>query len=99
MGAVSLDRVLGDEQLSSDLAIAESAGDQVQDLELARGDAEALLLRCVRGEGGTLFHARARNRDEDFPHDDPLASAGYAQPEPDAKAREQGGNKRAIHLD
>ena len=46
-GAMGLYGVLGDEELSGDLAIAEAAGDEGEDLELAGGDAEALLPDCV----------------------------------------------------
>src|ERR1700679_853 len=46
-GAVGLHGVLGNEQLSCNLAIAEAAGDEGEDFELAGGDAEALLLSCV----------------------------------------------------
>src|ERR1041385_6540706 len=46
-GAVGLYGVLGDEELSGDLAIAEAARDQGQDFELAGRDAEAPLLRCI----------------------------------------------------
>src|SRR5437879_5130483 len=49
-GAVGLYGVLGDEQLSGDLAVAEAAGDEGEDFELAGGDAEALLLGCVWSE-------------------------------------------------
>jgi hypothetical protein len=42
-GTVGLYRVLGDEEMRGDLAIAEAAGDQSEDFELAGGDAEALL--------------------------------------------------------
>ena len=49
-GAVSLHGVLGDEELSGDLAIAEATGDEVEDFELAGGDTEALLPVCVGSE-------------------------------------------------
>jgi len=49
-GAVGLYGVLGDEELSCDLAIAETASDEGEDFELSVGDAEALLLGCVWGE-------------------------------------------------
>jgi hypothetical protein len=96
-GAVGLDGVLGDEELSGDLAVAETAGDEVQDLELAGGDAEALLPGGVWSE--SHFGARVRNRDEDFSYDDCLATACDAEAEPDAEGGEEDGDEGAIDLD
>ena len=50
-GTVGLDGVFGNKKLGGDLAIAEAAGDQGEDFELARRDAEGLLLRRIRSEG------------------------------------------------
>ena len=50
-GAVGLDGVFGDEELRGDLAIAEAAGDQGEDLELAGRDAEGLLAGRVGTKG------------------------------------------------
>jgi hypothetical protein len=57
--AVGLYGVLGDEELSGDLAIAEAAGDEGEDFELAGGDAEALLPGCVGSESRSWLGARA----------------------------------------
>ena len=48
-GTVCLDGVFGDEELRGDLAIAEAAGDQGEDFELACCDAEGLLAGLVLG--------------------------------------------------
>ncbi len=50
-GTVGLDRVFGNEKLRGDLTIAEAAGDQGENFELARRDAEGLLLGRVGSEG------------------------------------------------
>src|ERR1700688_3782496 len=55
-GTVCLDGVFGNEKLSSDLAIAEAAGDQGEDFELACRNAEGLLAGRIGSEGD-----RARN--------------------------------------
>ena len=48
--AVGLHRVLGNEKLSGDFAIAKALGDQRQNLELPRRDAERLLAGRVGSE-------------------------------------------------
>src|SRR5271168_4071915 len=50
-GTVCLDGVFGDEKLRGDLAIAEAAGDQGEDFELAGRDAEGLLPGRIGSEG------------------------------------------------
>ena len=98
-GAVGLYDVLGDEELSGDLAIAEAAGDEVEDFELAGCDAEALLSGCVGSESWSWLGARAGGRDEDFSYHDRLPSACDAEAEPDAKGREENADERAVELD
>ena len=56
---MGLDGVFGDEKLRGDLAIAEAAGDEGEDFELACGDAEGLLAGCVGSEGGSGAGASA----------------------------------------
>ena len=46
-----LDGVFGNEKLRGDLAIAEAAGDQGENFELACRDAKALLADRIGGEG------------------------------------------------
>ena len=46
-----LDGVFGNEKLRGDLAIAEVAGDQGEDFELACRDAEGLLVGRIGSEG------------------------------------------------
>jgi hypothetical protein len=48
---VCLDGVFGDEKLRGDFAIAEAAGDQGEDFELARRDTEGLLAGRIGSEG------------------------------------------------
>src|SRR5260370_39727995 len=73
-GTVCLDGVFGNEKLRGYLAIAEAAGDQGEDFELARRDAEGLLVGGIRSEGleGGSFRG-----DKDCPHHDRFA-AGLA---------------------
>jgi hypothetical protein len=51
---VCLDGVFGNEKLRGDLAIAQAAGDECEDFELARRDAEGLLPGRIGCEGGVL---------------------------------------------
>ena len=51
--------VLRDEKLRCDLAIAQAAGDEGEDFELAGGDAEVLLLGYVWSERRSWLGARA----------------------------------------
>jgi hypothetical protein len=96
---VCLDGVFGDEKLRGNLAIAEAAGDQREDFELACRDPEALLLGRVASKG---FSGGFR-RDKHFPHHDrfadSFATARDAEAEPDAEGREQDGHERAVQLD
>ena len=49
-GTMSLYRVLGYEELSGDLAIAQAASDEAENFELAGCNAQALLLCCIYGK-------------------------------------------------
>jgi hypothetical protein len=97
---VCLNSVFGDEKLRGDLSIAEAAGDQGEDFELAGGDAEGLLLGCVGSEG---LEGAGFRRDKHFPHHnrfaDRFATACDAEAEPDAKGREEDGDESAVELD
>src|SRR6202789_3022380 len=97
-GAVGLHGVLGDEELSCDLAIAEAAGDEGEDFELTVGDAEALLLSRVWTERRRRLGAAARGRAEDF-FRHRIPPARDAQAEPDAEGGEEDGHERAVELD
>ena len=105
---MGLDGVLGNEELRRDLTIAAAAGDQGEDFELARRDAEGLLLGCVGSEGfaGRGFRGGFRGN-QHFPHHDRLAD-GFAAPfatmrdaeaEPDAEGRKEYGDERSVELD
>src|SRR5579863_2289126 len=98
-GAVGLDGVFGDEKLSGDFAIAEAAGDEGEDFEFARGDAEGFLSGGVGSErlGGGGF-----GRDVDFSDDhgfaNDFATARDAKAEPNAKGGEESGDERAVEF-
>jgi hypothetical protein len=98
-GAVGLDRVFGDEELSGNLTIAETAGDEGEGFEFAGGDADALLLGWVGSEGRSRPGALVKSRGENFPRHDRLAPARDAQAQPDAKGGEEDGNEGAIKFD
>ncbi len=95
-----LDGVFGNEKLRGDLAIAEAAGDQGEDFELACRDAEGLLVGRIRSEG---FEGGGFRGDKHFPHHDRFADgfsiARDAETEPDAEGREEDGDERAVELD
>ena len=86
---MGLDGVLADEEAIGDLAVAETLGDEGEDFELARGDAEGVELGLVEGEGfgGDSFD------------DDRLAGFGELDAEPDAEAGEEDGDECAVDLE
>jgi len=99
-GTVCLDGVFGNEKLRGDLAIAEAAGDQGENFELARCDAEGLLVGRIGSEG---FAGGGFRGDKHLPHHDRFAD-GFAttrdtEAEPDAEGREEDGDERAVELD
>jgi len=97
---VCLDGVFGNEKLRGDLAIAEAAGDQGEDFELSRRDAEGMLVGRIGSEG---FEGGGFRGDQHFPHHgrfaDGFATARDAEAEPDAEGREEDGDERAVELD
>ncbi len=99
-GTVCLDGVFGNEKLRGDLAIAETAGDQGEDFELACRDAEGLLASCIGSEG---FQGGGFCGDKHFLHHDcfadDFATARDAEAEPDAEGREEDGDERTVELD
>ena len=95
-GTVCLDSIFGNEKLRGDLAITESAGDQVQDFELACRDAEGLLASSI---GNERFEGGCFDRNKHLLHNYGFAIARKAESEPDSEAREKNGNERAVELD
>src|SRR5215467_6948113 len=99
-GTVCLDGVFGNEKLRGDFAIAEAAGDQGENFELACRDAEGLLQGRIGSEG---FEGGGFRGDKHFPHHhrfaDGFAPARDAEAEPDAEGREEDGDERAVELD
>jgi hypothetical protein len=96
---VRLDRVFGNEKLRGDLAIAEAAGDQGKNFELACRYAEGLLVGRI---GSERFEGRGFCGDKHFSHHGfarGFAPACYAQPKPDAEGRKEGGDERDVDLD
>src|SRR5258708_40149851 len=73
-GTVGLDGVFGNEKLGGDLAVAEAAGDQGENFELAWGDAEGPLLGRIDREG---LEGGGFGGDKHFSHYDRLAD-GFA---------------------
>ena len=97
-GTVSLDGVFRDEEFRGDLTVAETAGDQGEDLELACRDAEGLLAVGIGSEGDGSFRGDKHFSDHDGFADD-FATARDAEAEPDAEGREENGDKRTVELD
>ena len=99
-GTVCLDGVFGNEELGGDLTIAEAAGDQGEDLELACGDAESLLLDRIGSEG---FERASFHGDEHFfdynCFADGFTPACDAEADPDAEGGKENGNEGAVDLD
>ena len=95
-GTVCLYGIFGNEKLRSDLAIAEAAGDQGENFELACRDAEGLLVGRIGSEG---LEGGGFCGDEHFPHHDRFATARDADAQPDAEGREEDGDERAVELD
>jgi hypothetical protein len=96
---VCLDGVFGNEELRRDLAIAEAAGDQGENFELACRYAESLLLGRI---GSERFKGGGFGRDKQFSNHGVaggFAPSRDAQPEPDAKGREEDGDESDVDLD
>src|SRR4051794_7222664 len=97
---VRLDGVFGNEKLAGDLAITQAAGDQRQDFQLARRDAEGLLASRIWSEG---FAGGGFRGDKHLPHHDrfadDFASTRDPEAEPDAEGREDKRYERAVQLD
>ena len=95
-----LDSVFGNEKLRGDFAIAQAAGNQGEDFELACRDSEGLLVGCIGSEG---FEGSCFRGDEHFLHHDrfadDFASARDAEAEPDAECREEDCDERGVELD
>ena len=97
-GAVGLYRVLGHEELSCDLAIAEAASNEGQDFKFADGYPKPLLLGCIWSERrGWLGDEVCRAADSS--QYSLLPSARDAQTEPDAKGGKEDGDEGAVQLD
>ena len=97
---MGLDGVFRNEKLRGDLAIAQAAGNQGENFELARRDAESLLAGGIGSEG---FEGGSFRGDRNFLHHDRFAD-GFTPPsdaeaEPDAESCEEDGDERAVELD
>jgi len=90
--------------MRGDLAVAEAAGDQGENFELACSNAEGLLLGGIGSKG---LEGGGFRGDKHFPHHDRfadrfpngIAAARDAEAEPDAEGREEDGDERAVELD
>jgi hypothetical protein len=90
---VRLDRVLGDEELLGDFAVAQALGDQLEDLELPRrdpqlADAPRVRRERLRGNGAR----RGRLRIGGF-------SLSERTPQPDARPGRKESDETGINLD
>src|SRR4051812_47981766 len=96
---MGFDRVFRNEELTSDLAVAEPASDQSKDFELAGGDAEALLPGHVWGERSNRLGHWNGCGDDDFFDNDGLPPGRDAETQPDAEGGKEDCDQRAIQLD
>src|SRR4051812_11462124 len=88
---VRLDRVLADVDALSDLPVAQALRNQLQDLELARGDAEGFDL-------GLIAHEFERCRHQNFADHHRFDASGELEAEPDSERGEYGGDQTAVDL-
>ena len=99
---MGLHGVFADEELIGDLAIAQSGGDEAENLELARRNAEFTGARLVDNERArrhrNFFDNRLRDRflNDRFFNNDLGFLSRERQPKPDAESSKEGGDKRAI---
>jgi len=77
--------VFAHEEAGGDFAIAETGGDQAEDLEFARGDGEF-------GEAGFIGDEGLGRLGGDFLNDDGGPFSGEGEAEPDAEGGEDGGD-------
>lgn len=89
---MGLHGVLAHEELFRNLAVAQPRGDETQNLELARRDAQLLSPRAVDDE-------RRGGCDRNFFHDYTLRAPGQLGAEPDAEAGEEEGDEAGVDLD
>ena len=80
-----LDGVFGNEKLHGDLAIAEAAGDEGEDFELACCDADRVLMVRI---GSESFWSGGVRRDKYLSDHDRFATARDAEAKPDSEGRE-----------
>jgi hypothetical protein len=96
---VGLHRILGNEELLPDLAVAQPLSDQGQDLVLTWGEADLLQFLSVGREGaGREEGGRDFPDDVDFLDDDDLLRARSSQSEVDAEEREDDSDQAAVDL-
>src|ERR1700690_872281 len=102
---MGLHRVFADEEPARDLAIAQPGGDEAENLQLARGDAELAPLGPVDYERAgwrrNFFDNRFRNRflNDRFLNDDRGFLSGERQSQPDTESGKHGGDQRTVDLD
>src|ERR1700741_237703 len=80
-----LDRVLRDEELLADLAVAEPGRDQAEDLVLAGREAEVFQLLRLERDPPTLPHAHFLHHDHFLLSGVPLTIEAQAQPSADCR--------------
>src|SRR5580698_11198135 len=84
--------VLTDEESFADLAVAEAASNELEDFQLAAGDAEAFT-------GGVVGDEVGCGRDRDFNFDDALAGGKKSGAKPDAGTGKEDGDQDAVDRD
>ena len=98
---MSFHRVFADKKFGRDLAVAQALGNQLQNFQLARRDAQAFAFFCVGNErfatGGAGRGDRRRYRN--FLHHNRLACFGQLQAQPNAQHRENRGGEATVNFD
>ena len=89
---VSLHRVLTHEQPGGDLTVAQPAGNQRENLELARSQAETLNAGQVWGEPGA-------GGDDHFANDHSFGRSRKLESQPDSEAGKEEGYEPAVDLE
>jgi hypothetical protein len=89
---MGLHGVFADEEAGGDFAIAEAGGDEAEDFEFTRSDAEL-------GEAGFVGDEGVRRLRRDIAEDSWRLFPGEGEAEPDAEGGEERGDEGAVDFD
>src|SRR5271166_6878713 len=98
---MSLHRVFADEEPVGNLPITQPGGNEPENLQLARSDAELAYARLIDNErtrGQRRYFPDDRFCDDCLLDDDRRLLSGEGLSEPDAESGKQDGDQRAVNL-